>query len=183
MPDQSAQRADELTLRIAVAGVLGTAATDVFRTGKAEFAQSHLSGERRIVTSHRRDSNGDPIRLGAVSVVEGSTSVMVTDPAAVVAWLRDNYNADPEEALEMVPQLTRQWMKTVEQAAKAAATAGKPLPPGIAVHVGDPHARFERQKDVDAVAEVAAMIRDKVLDLTAVLALPAAPPASAEETP
>ncbi|MFI6168871.1 hypothetical protein ACIBCN_18970 [Nocardia sp. NPDC051052] len=175
VPDRRVELADDLSMRIAVAGILADAAKAVFDSSKTTFAGRHLSGERRVVTSHRRDADGNPIRLGQVSVMPGNTTVAIVDIAVVAAWLVDTFKVTPDEVIEHVPQLTAQWKKTVEEAAKKAAQARQPLPPGVTVATADPHGRFDRQKGIDGVAEVAAMIRDQVMALTDVLALAAAP--------
>ena len=116
---------------------------------KAELDKGMLPGDRTGVSL---PLNGEPVVLGAVTRPKPTTKWVVTDEAALLAWVKE----DHPERIEMVPQI-REWY--VKSLLDNAAANGAPITdegeivPGIGQKTGSSYISPKPEKDVDSLIE------------------------------
>lgn len=116
---------------------------------KAELDQDMLPGDRTGVSLLL---HGEPVVLGAVTRSKPTTKWVVTDEAALLAWVKE---AHPER-IEMVPQIREWYVKSLlDNAAQngAAITDEGEIVPGIEQKTGSSYVAPKPEKDVDSLIE------------------------------
>lgn len=161
MPEQPTRQ-----MRIAVARMLIDEAQKILDADRRVFAQENEVQTRLPVTTHRTGPDGRGIRIGSVTVNPGHASFEI-DYGEAIPYMIERWG---EQAVELAPRLREPYLNSLKAEAQAAEKQGKPLPPGVSVTYGEPYTAYYPNKQVDGLAEIAAMIREGVLDLGSILA-------------
>lgn len=152
-------------MRIAFAKAVRDEADRILQAERSQFSEKHAPETRIPAMSHLLDAHGRRVRIGSVTVNHGPVSIDV-DLGEAIPYIQERYG---QHAVQMVPEIREQYLNSYKAEARAAYDAGKPLPPGATVMVGDPQTAYYPNRDVDGLAVIATMIRDGELDLAALL--------------
>lgn len=113
---------------------------------KAELAESMIPGERTAVSFTLPGESG-PVVLGFVTKSSPAAKWVVTDPAALLAWVKEVH----PDRVEMVPQVREWFVKSLLDNAGAngaAITDDGEIIPGIDLKEGSSYALPKPEKDI-----------------------------------